>query len=151
MKNIQSKLVWLLKDDYCTPQISRIAKAIDEPAATIHYNIKKLEDDGSIRAYKAVFDYRKISEGFCVFILIALSSKEYGAPENIAKRLARHKEIESVDILAGEWELLAKVRTKDQDEYYNFLKNVISKEEGIRKTKSIISLKQLKTEFVQLS
>lgn len=150
MKNIQPKLVGLFKEGFCTPQIGKIAKAIDEPAATIHYNIKKLEREGVVRAYKAVFDYRKINEGFCTFILVALSASEYSSPEKIAGRLVKQKEIESIDVLAGEWELILKVRTKDQDDFYDFLKNVISKEKGIRKTKSIISLKQLKTEFVTL-
>ena len=150
MKNIQPKLVSLFKEGFCTPQIGRIAKELGEPAATIHYNIKKLERDGVVRAYKAVFDYTKINEGFCTFILVALSAREYSSPERIAGKLARHTAIESIDILAGEWEMLLKVRTRDQDDYYEFLKNVISKEPGIRKTKSIISLKQLKTEFITL-
>jgi len=42
-----------------------------------------------------------------------------------------------------------KVRTKDQDEYFNVVKNVISKERGIEKTISIISLKEIKTEFIK--
>ena len=44
---------------------------------------------------------------------------------------------------------MVKIRTRDQDEYYQFLKEVISKEKGIENTNSIISLKQVKTEFVQ--
>ena len=150
MKNIQPKLINLFKNGYCTPQIGRIAREIHEPSSTIHYNIKKLEEQGAIRTYKAVFDYNKIGEGFCAFVLIALSSSEYADPERIGKELARHKEVESIDILAGDWELIVKVRTKDQDEYYKFLKNVISKEKGIENASSIISLKQVKTEFVTL-
>ena len=150
MKDIQPKLIRLLKEGYCTPQIGRIAREIDEPSTTIHYNVKKLESEGAIKAYKAVFDYRKINEGFCSFVLIALSSNEYTDPERIADNLAKHNEVESVDILAGDWELLIKVRAKDQDEYYQFLKNVISKEKGIENTNSIISLRQVKTEFVRL-
>jgi len=150
MKDIQPKLIRLFKEGYCTPQIGRIAKEIDEPSSTIHYNIKKLEKRGAIRTYKAVFDYKKIDEGFCTFILIALSSTEYADPERIAKELARHKEVESIDILAGDWELIIKIRAKDQDEYYDFLKKVISREKGIENTSSIISLKQIKTEFVLL-
>jgi len=150
MKDIQPKLIRLFKEGYCTPQIGRIAKEIDEPSSTIHYNIKKLEDEGAIRTYKAVFDYKKIDEGFCAFVLIALSSSEYADPERIAGELARHKEVESIDILSGDWELIVKVRTKDQDKYYEFLKKVISREEGIENTSSIISLKQVKTEFVLL-
>ena len=150
MKDIKPKLIRLFKEGYCTPQIGRIAREIDEPSTTIHYNIKKLESEGAIKTYKAVFDYKKIGEGFCAFVLIALSSDEYGNPERIASSLAKQSEVESVDILAGDWELLVKIRTRDQDEYYQFLKQVISKEKGIENTNSIISLKQVKTEFVKL-
>ena len=150
MKDIQPKLIRLFKEGYCTPQIGRIAREIDEPSTTIHYNVKKLESEGAIKSYKAVFDYRKIHEGFSSFVLIALSSNEYTDPERIADNLAKHNEVESVDILAGDWELIIKVRAKDQDEYYQFLKNVISKEKGIENTNSIISLRQVKTEFVRL-
>jgi len=149
MKNIKPKLIRLFKEGYCTPQIARIAKTINEPSTTIHYNIKKLEDEGAIKTYKAAFDYKKIGEGFCAFVLIALSSGEYGDPERIAADLAKHKEVESVDIVAGDWELIVKVRTRDQDEYFSILKNVISKEKGIEKTSSIISLKEIKTEFIK--
>ena len=150
MKDIKPKLIRLFKEGYCTPQIGRIAREIDEPSTTIHYNIKKLESEGAIKTYKAVFDYGKIGEGFCAFILIALSSDEYADPERIANSLARHREVESVDILAGDWELIVKIRARDQDDYYHFLKEVISKEKGIENTNSIISLKQVKTEFVKL-
>jgi len=149
MKDIKPKLIRLFKEGYCTPQISRIAKTIDEPSATIHYNIKKLEEEGAVKTYKAAFDYKKIGEGFCAFMLIALSPTEYADPERIAANLAKQKEVESVDIVAGEWELIIKVRTKDQDEYFNVVKNVISREKGIEKTISIISLKEIKTEFIK--
>ncbi|HEX9262350.1 MAG TPA: Lrp/AsnC family transcriptional regulator [Candidatus Bathyarchaeia archaeon] len=150
MKDIRPKLIRLFKEGYCTPQIGRIAREIDEPSTTIHYNVKKLESEGVIKTYKAVFDYKKIDEGFCSFVLIALSSNEFADPERIADNLARHSEVESVDILAGDWELIIKVRARDQDEYYQFLKNVISKEKGIENTNSLISLRQVKTEFVSL-
>jgi len=84
MKDIRSKLIRLFKEGYCTPQIGKIAREIDEPSTTIHYNVKKLESEGAIKAYKAVFDYRKIGEGFCAFVLIALSSDEFADPERIA-------------------------------------------------------------------
>lgn len=151
MKNIRPELIRLFKEGYCTPQISRIAKFTKEPTTTIYYNIKKLEKEGAIRTYKAVFDNRKIEEGFTVFILVALSSSEFSDPERAARDLAKHREVESVDILAGDWELLLKIRTKDQDAYFEFLKTVISKEQGVENTNSIISLKEIKSEFVTAS
>ncbi len=149
MKDITSRIVELTKHGHCTPQISQLAKKLKEPSTTIHYNIKKLEKEGAIKSYKAVFDYKKINEGFCVYVLISLAPDEYGNPEKIAQDIAKHPQIESVDICTGDWELILKVRTANQDEYYEFTKNVISRK-GIIKIKSLTSLKQVKTEFVEM-
>ena len=149
MKNIIGRLIKLFKEGNCTPQIARIAKKLKEPPTTIHYNIKKLEKEGTIKTYKAVFDYKKIDQGFCTFVLISLSPDEYGNPEKIGKELSKYNEIESVDIVTGNWEMVLKIRTKDQDSYYEFIKNVISRK-GVIKINSLLSFKQLKTEFVEL-
>ena len=149
MKDIAPKLLSLFKEGYCTPQIARIARKLKEPSTTIHYNIKKLEKEKAIRTYKAVFDYAKIDEGFCTFVLMSLSPDEYGDPERIGKELAKHPEIESIDIITGDWELLLKVRVKNQDAYYHFVKTVLSRK-GIVKINTLVSFKQLKTEFVVL-
>ena len=149
MKDIKQKIVPLLHEGYCIPQIARIAKKIKQPSTTIHYNIKKLEKEGTIRTYKAVFDYKKIEQGFCTYVLLSLSPDEYGNPERIGKELAKHGEIESIDIITGDWELIVKVRIKDQDQYYQFVKNVLSRK-GVTKIKTLVSFKQLKTEFVEI-
>jgi DNA-binding Lrp family transcriptional regulator len=149
MKDIAPKLIKLFKTGYCTPQIAGIARKIKEPSTTIHYNIKKLEKDGKIRAYKAVFDYKKIGEGHCTYIMINLVQEKYGNPEAVASEIAKDPRVESVDIVTGDYELLVKLRTKDIDEYYEFIKQAVSKY-GFSKTVSMTSLKQVKTEFVEL-
>ena len=149
MKNITLKLIKLFKEGYCTPQIAKIAKKIKEPATTIHYNIKKLEKEGAIKTYKAVFDYEKIDEGFCAYVFVKLTSRAGADPDKILREFARYEKVESADILAGEWDIILKIRSKNQDEYYKVLKNVLARE-GIEKTTSFISLKQFKTEFVSL-
>ncbi len=149
MKKIDDKIIPLLKEGNCTPKIASIAKKTKEPSTTIHYNIKKLEKEGAIKAYKAVFDHKKIDEGFCAYVLITLSPDEYENPERVGKELSKHAEIESVDIITGDWEMILKVRVKDQDAYYDLVKNVISRK-GVTKIKTLTSLKQLKSEFVKL-
>ena len=149
MKDIRPKLITLFKEGYCTPQIARIARKLKEPSTTIHYNIKKMEKERTMLTYKAVFDYKKIDEGFCTYVLLNLDPDEYSDPEKIAKELARYPQIESVDIVTGDWEVVLKVRVKDQDDYYSLVKNVISRK-GVVKIKSLISFKQIKTEFVAL-
>ena len=149
MKNIKQGLVSLLKEGYCAPRIVSIAKKLKEPSPTIHYNLKQLEKDKVIRSYKAVFDYNLIDEGFCNYVLINLAHNEYGNPERVGSELLNFPQIESIDIVSGEWEMLIKVRTKNVEEFYQFIKNVLSKN-GIIKTNSLASLKQLKTEFITL-
>jgi len=149
MKNITPKLIELFKQGYCTPQIAKIAKNLKEPSTTIHYNIKKLEKLGVIKTYKAVFDYKKIDQGYCSYIMVNLSQENYSNPEEVAKHIAKDPRVESVDIVTGDYELLIKLRTKDIDEYYEYAKNAIKKY-GFIKTISMTSLKQIKTEFVEL-
>lgn len=149
MKDIAPKLIKLFKEGYCTPQIARIAKKLGEPSTTIHYNIKKLEKEGEIKTYKAVFDYKKIGEGHCTYLLIRLIQEKYGNPEEVAKEVAKLSQVESVDICTGDYELIVKFRCKDIDEYYKFIKHAIKKY-GFAKVISLTSLKQVKTEFVEL-
>jgi DNA-binding Lrp family transcriptional regulator len=147
MKNIEPKIIDLLKQNSCTPLISQIAKKLKEPSTTIHYNIKKLEKEGAIKAYKAVFNYSKIGQDFCSFVLIKLLQDEYGNPERIGKILSSYEEIESVDIITGDFEMIIKVRVKDQDAFFGFIKEIGSVK-GIAKTFTLVSFKQLKTEFI---
>jgi DNA-binding Lrp family transcriptional regulator len=149
MKNIAPKLIGLLKQGSCTPQIAQIARKLKEPSTTIHYNIKKLEREGAIKSYKAVFDYKKIDEGHCTYILVNLAPEHYGEPEQIAKEIAKHPHVESIDIITGDYELIIKLRSKDIDEYYEFVKHAI-KRHGFAKVVSLTSLKQVKTEFVEI-
>lgn len=149
MKDITKNLIKLFKTGYCTPQIARIAKKLKVPSTTIHYNIKKLEKEGAIRSYGAVFDFKKIEEGHCTYLLINLIPGKYGDPEEATKELAKHPSVESIDIITGEYELIAKLRSKDIDEYYAFVKTAV-KNYGFGKVVSLTSLKQVKSEFIEL-
>ncbi len=149
MKNLGNKLINALRKGYCTPQIARLASVMREPSATLHYNIKKLEKQGAIIGYKAVFNHRLIDESFSAFVLLNLSPDEYGNPERIASEFARIDHIESIDIITGDWEILIKVRARDQQEFYELVKNVISRK-GIVKIKTLTSLKEIKNGFIAL-
>jgi len=149
MKNLEQKIIPLLKSGFCTPKLSTLARKLRQPTTTIQYNIKKLEKEGKIRAYGAVFDYKKIDKGHCAFVLIGISPDIYNDPEKIGEEIAKHPNVESVDICTGDWELVVKMRAKDIDQYYALIKNVINRP-GVIKTKSLTSLKQIKSEFIKI-
>ncbi|MFO7711209.1 MAG: Lrp/AsnC family transcriptional regulator [Candidatus Woesearchaeota archaeon] len=147
MKDIRTKIIDLFKEGFCTPQIARLSKKLKVPSTTLHYNIKKLETEGAIKAYKAVFDSKKIGEGLCTYILINLSRGDYANPEKVGAELAKDPKVESLDICTGDQELIVKLRTKDIDEYYEWIKSKVKKY-NFSKTNSLTSLKQIKSEFV---
>lgn len=113
------------------------------------YNIKKLEKEGAIKAYKAVFDYKKINAGICIYAFVNVSQESYGSPEKVAHEISKDHRVESIDICTGDYELLIKIRIRDIDEYYAFMKETVAKFK-LSKVTSVTSLKQVKTEFVQL-
>ncbi len=65
------------------------------------------------------------------------------------QKFAKYEEVESIDIITGDWEMILKIRTKDIDEYYKFVKKVLYIK-NVVKIKSLISLKQIKTEFTMV-
>lgn len=150
MKDIKARLTDLLKRGYCTPRISALAKALKEPPATIHYNLRQLEKD-TIRGYKAVFNYKAIDQGFCAYVMIHVTQEESAEDiSRIPKELAQYPQVESVDIVNGDWDVIIKVRTKDIDEYYQFVKNVLIKKK-LSRVQSVPSMKQIKSEFFILT
>ncbi len=148
MKNIEARLIPLLENGFCTPRLSTLAKKLGEPVTTIQYNIKMMEKEGKIKAYKAVYDHSKIGKGFVAYALLELDPEAYVMPEAIAKRLAKNPFVESVDIVTGDWELVVKLRAGDQHEYYELVKNLLSMK-NVAKIKSLISLRQMKSEHVE--
>jgi len=86
-----------------------------------------------------------LREEFRALVLVVLSSCAHRDPERTASMLAKYKEVKSLDILAGNWHLALGVKTESQEEFYDFLKRVISEEGEIAQTISLISLKRVKS------
>ena len=148
MKNLSETLIPLLKKGFCTPKLLQLARKTNNPSTTVQYNIKKLEKEKVILTYKAIFDYKKINQGHCVFLLLDLSNENYNDPEIILKKLVKNDAVESVDICTGEYGVIIKIRTENIDAYYAFLKWLLKLINPTR-TVSLTSLKQLKSDFIE--
>ncbi len=154
MEDLKEQLVHeLLQKDSCSPKIGTIATRLEKPSSTLHYNLRKMEEEGKILGYKAVFNYKKINLGFCAYALIKLRSKVYHEDVNlmvqIAEKISKIEEVESVDVITGDWELIVKVRAKDQEDYFAIMQK-ITRGNDVAKYHSLISLKQVKSEHVNV-
>ena len=81
---------------------------------------------------------------FCALVFVALSPDVYHNPERIGGSLAKYREVESIDVVAGKWGLMLRIRARDKDRFYDFIKRIVCNKNGIVKTNCIVSLKQIK-------
>jgi DNA-binding Lrp family transcriptional regulator len=116
-----------------------IAKNIDSPITTVFAKIKRMEDLGIIKDYRAILDSRKLDQGATAFILASVSYevKNDGtqvSQRSIAKEIARFPEVQEVHIITGDWDLLMKVKGKDVDVIGKFVIDRLRVVKGIEKT-----------------
>ncbi len=139
--------------DTCSPKVKKIAEALDVPSSTVHSRIKKLEEKNVIEGYNAKVNPKKAGKGMTYFALVKLKypekEEDFEFDEDLGEKIAfSHPAIQEVHTLTGEWELLVKIKAKDQDEYYEVAREGIIKtgKGRVIKVNGIAALSTLKEE-----
>jgi Lrp/AsnC family leucine-responsive transcriptional regulator len=120
MSEISEKDLEILRilQENCRLRAKEISKKVDTPISTVFAKTKRMESEGIIKAYKAVLDARKLDKGATAFILVSFEQQIAGQQMNpsqrdVAKEIAKLKEVQEVHIISGDWDILAKVKAKD--------------------------------------
>lgn len=141
LDDIQRKILRLLQSNGRLSS-KDVAKEVGSPVTTAYARIKRLEELGIIKEYKAVLDPRKLDRSTTAFILASFAypaSKEgLVSQRKITKEVASYSEVQEVHTITGEWDMLIKVRGKDVDAVSNFVMNNLRAMSGIEKTLTCI-------------
>ena len=124
-----------------------IAGKLDIPITTVYAKVKRMEEAGLVRGYRAILDGKALGLGVTAFIFVSVSYKPGAkmlSQRKIAEEIAKHPEVQEVQIISGEWDLLLKVKARDVDEIGKFIVDELRKTEGVDKTSTIISLANVK-------
>lgn len=116
---------------------AQIGAQVGLSAAAVHDRVKKLEKRGVILGYKVQVDPEVLGLGLTAFIAVRLEN--HASANQVAPRLAEFSEIEEFHSVAGEVDLLLKVRSaspKALEELIYRLKAV----EGVARTTSSVVL-----------
>ncbi len=102
-----------------------VAARVGLPISTVHRRIRRMEQDGVIRGYKAILDYGKtdwpIGAYFFVNIEEITPGKGHIPKSEIARRLRRHSEVREISsVQAGTFDLIVKARFKGLKELSTF-------------------------------
>jgi len=117
----------------------QIAKKINAPITTVFAKIKRMEELGVIKEYRAIVAPEKLSAGTAAFILASVSYRAKGddAPISqrvVAEEIARFPEVQEVHIITGDWDLLVKLRAESVDAIGKFVVDKLRLIKGLEKT-----------------
>jgi Lrp/AsnC family leucine-responsive transcriptional regulator len=122
----------------CKMTAKDVAQTIDSPVTTVFAKIKRMEELGIIKDYKAVLDAQKLNKGTTAFILASVSYrlKEGSAlsQRKMAQEIAKFSEVQEAHIITGDWDILIKVKEKDVAAIGKFVVDKLRLVEGIEKT-----------------
>jgi len=122
----------------CKMTAKDIAKTIDSPVTTVFAKIKKMEELGIIKDYKAILNAQKLNKGTTAFILASVSYKSKEgillSQRKIAQEIAKFPGVQEVHIITGDWDIIIKVKEKDVESVGKFVIDKLRIVEGIEKT-----------------
>ena len=127
----------LLQKD-CKLTAKAIAQKIDSPVTTVFAKIKRMEELGIIKEYKAILDSGRLNKEATAFILASFSYRLEGegilSQREIARHVGKFPEVQEVHIITGDWDILIKVKEKDVSTIGKFVVDKLRMIKGIEKT-----------------
>ena len=117
----------------------QISKKVNAPITTVFAKIKRMEDLGIIKEYRAIVAFEKLNVGTAAFVLASVSYRTNvdGAPVSqraVAKEIAKFPEVQEVHIITGDWDLLVKLRAENVDAVGKFVVDKLRLIQGLEKT-----------------
>jgi Lrp/AsnC family leucine-responsive transcriptional regulator len=123
----------------CKLTAKQIARKINSPITTVFAKIKRMEELGVIKAYRAILDPQKLNCGTTAFILASVTyeakdDERQFSQRGIAEEIAKFPEVQEVHIITGDWDLLIKVKAENVDKIGKFVVDKLRLVRGIEKT-----------------
>jgi Lrp/AsnC family leucine-responsive transcriptional regulator len=110
--------------------------------------IRRLERVGIIACYVAVLDQGKVGLPVSVFVSIKLESQRVEALERFKKAIAKWPEVLECYLMTGPRDYLLRIVAADLEAYERFLKQKLTRVDGISSIESSFALEQVKYSHV---
>jgi Lrp/AsnC family leucine-responsive transcriptional regulator len=106
--------------------------------------VRHLERTGVISRYVAMLDQRAVGLPVSIFISIKLEKQKQEALDKFSKTIARWPEVLECYLMTGPRDYWLRVVVPDLDAYERFLKQKLTRLEGIASIESSFALEQVK-------
>jgi Lrp/AsnC family leucine-responsive transcriptional regulator len=124
--------------------MTELARRIGLSKTPCQARVRKLEAEGFIKGYRAVLDPEKMGLGHVTFVEVRLSDTRESALRAFNAAIQSVPEIEQCHMIAGAFDYLLKVRSRDIDAYRRVLGEVISALPHVASTSTHVSMEAVK-------
>lgn len=128
--------------------VTDLAKRIGLSKSPTQARLKRLEETGVIRGYRALFDPIRLGRDHVAFVEVKLSDTREAALAAFNAGVMRVAEIEQCHLIAGAFDYLLKVRTSSMGDYRLVLAEKISTLPHVANTSTYVAMQAVKEDGV---
>jgi len=147
LDEIDEKIIERLQEDSRKPFVE-IAKELGVSDPTIHVRVKKLQEAGVIEKFTAVLAPAKVEKGVAAFIEINVKPNTI---EEVIRNLGRLDEVLEIHETFGEYDIIAKIRAKTNEDLRDLVVREIQTIPHIVNTRVTTVLKTRKEEQLKIT
>jgi Lrp/AsnC family transcriptional regulator len=140
---IDRKLLALLQED-CTLSLQALADAVNLTTTPCWKRLKRLEDEGVLRARVALLDAEKLGLGLTAFVLIKTQHHSSEWYSRFVSQVTQMPEVLGFWRMAGEYDYLLRVQVADMKRYDDFYKRLVNSVPGLSDVTSSFAMEQIK-------
>jgi Lrp/AsnC family leucine-responsive transcriptional regulator len=140
---IDRKILSQLQNDSRTT-MAELADKVGLSISPCHRRVKLLEERGVITRYMALVDQKSLGLHVSVFISIKLQRQKEEDLDRFAKAISKWDEVLECYLMTGNRDYLLRVVAADLSSYEAFLKNKLTRLDGIASIESSFALSQVK-------
>ena len=126
--------------------VTELARRIGLSKSPTQARLKRLEDSGIIRGYRALFDPIRLGRDHVAFVEVKLTDTREAALAAFNAAVLRVPEVEQCHLIAGAFDYLLKVRTAGMMGYRAVLAEKISTLPHVANTSTYVAMQAVKEE-----
>jgi len=150
MDKIDRKILKMLEKD-ARVTVEDIATVTGESAGGVTDRIAAMEKAGIIRGYKGVIDWERVdTDTVSAIIELKVTPKAGLGFEEVAARVAKYPEVESVSLMSGGYDLNVVVRGRTFHEVSNFVAKELAMIDSVMSTGTQFVMRRYKEFGVEL-
>jgi len=124
--------------------ITDLARRIGLSKSPTQARLRRMEQDGVIIGYRALLDPIRLGLDHVAFVEVRLTDTRETALDAFNKAIAKVPEIEQAHLIAGNFDYLLKVRTRNMTQYRKFLGETISTLPYVANTSTYVAMQAVK-------